>query len=73
MTCFPSPPQNASTLYALVTEAGLENTQVVLAGLTPGGEGKVASSAKSKSRYRAESYAQPQRRGGIFRRVFGAR
>ena len=80
--CVRISPQNASTLYALVKEAGLENTQVVLAGLTPGGEGKVASSAKSKSRYRvgsyaqhrAESYAQPpQRRGGIFRRLFGAR
>jgi hypothetical protein len=31
-------PQNAATLYALVEKNGLENTQVVLTGITPGGE-----------------------------------
>jgi hypothetical protein len=36
-------PQNAATLYALVAKNGLKNTQVVLAGLTPGGEGKLAA------------------------------
>ena len=40
--CVRLSPQNAATLYALVEENGLENTQVVLVGLTPGGEGKVA-------------------------------
>jgi hypothetical protein len=78
-------PQNAATLYALVAKNGLKNTQVVLAGLTPGGEGKVASKAKPGSRYShaaprsfkpgnnyyADSDAQPQRRGGFFRRLFG--
>ena len=44
-----SSPQNAATLYALVAENGLENTKVTLVGLTPGGEGKVASSAPAKS------------------------
>jgi hypothetical protein len=36
-------PQNAATLYALVEEKGIKNTQVVLTGTTPGGESKVAS------------------------------
>ena len=35
-------PENAATLYALVAENGLENTQVVLTGVTPGGEFKSA-------------------------------
>ena len=83
--CVRLSPQNAATLYALVDKNGLENTQVVLAGLTPGGEDKVASPARSKSRYGqaangsvkrsnnsyAESDEQPQRRGGFFRGLFG--
>jgi L,D-transpeptidase catalytic domain len=36
-------PQNAATLYALVGKTGLKNTQVVLTGVTPGGESKVAN------------------------------
>ena len=35
-------PENATTLYALVKENGLTNTQVVLTGVTPGGEFKLA-------------------------------
>jgi lipoprotein-anchoring transpeptidase ErfK/SrfK len=83
--CVRISPQNAATLYALVARNGLKNTQVVLAGLTPGGEGKVASKARPGSRYShaaprsfkpgnnyyADSDAQPQRRGGFFRRLFG--
>jgi lipoprotein-anchoring transpeptidase ErfK/SrfK len=38
--CVRISPQNATTLYALVEENGLENTQVVLSGITPGGEFK---------------------------------
>jgi hypothetical protein len=34
---------NAVTLYGLVGKNGLKNTQVVLTGITPGGEYKVAS------------------------------
>jgi hypothetical protein len=34
--------ENAATLYALVAKNGLENTHVVLTGVTPGGEYKVA-------------------------------
>ena len=40
--CVRISPQNAATLYALVEESGLENTQVVLTGVTPGGEFKFA-------------------------------
>ncbi len=47
--CVRLSPQNAATLYALVAKTGLKNTQVLLAGLTPGGEGKVASSKRPKS------------------------
>jgi len=69
---------NAATLFALVKQNGLENTQVVLTGTTLGGEGKVASPGRSKSQYRRadrsyESYAKPRRRGGLFRRLFGRR
>jgi lipoprotein-anchoring transpeptidase ErfK/SrfK len=35
--------QNATMLYALVKENGLENTQVVLTGVTPGGEFKFST------------------------------
>jgi hypothetical protein len=38
-------PKNAATLYALVGKNGLKNTQVVLTGVTPGGESEVASRA----------------------------
>jgi L,D-transpeptidase-like protein len=71
--CVRISPQNAATLYGLVSDAGLDNTQIVLAGLTPGGEGRWASSARSKSGYRVESYDQPRKRGGLFRRLFGRR
>jgi lipoprotein-anchoring transpeptidase ErfK/SrfK len=69
---------NAETLFAVVKQNGLENTQVVLTGTTLGGEGKVASPARSKSRYGRAArgdewfYAKP-RRGGLFRRLFGRR
>jgi lipoprotein-anchoring transpeptidase ErfK/SrfK len=41
--CVRVSPQNATTLYALVEANGLENTQVVLTGVTPGGEFKFAT------------------------------
>ena len=76
--CVRLSPQNAATLYALVAKTGLKNTQVLLAGLTPGGEGKVASSKRPKSsrqykNYYADSFPQRPRRGGLFRRLFGGR
>jgi lipoprotein-anchoring transpeptidase ErfK/SrfK len=69
---------NAETLFTLVKQNGLENSQVVLSGSTLGGEDKVASPGRSKSQYRRaarsyESYAKPRRRGGLFRRLLGRR
>ena len=46
--CVRISPKNAATLYSLVAKNGIKNTQVVLTGFTPGGEGKVASSARSR-------------------------
>ena len=40
--CVRISPENAATLYALVEKNGLKNTEVVLTGVTPGGEYKVA-------------------------------
>jgi lipoprotein-anchoring transpeptidase ErfK/SrfK len=79
--CVRISPQNAATLYALVGKNGLENTQVVLTGITLGGESKVASPAAPGSRYGQAGpgwyepgdnyYAPPQRRRGFFGRLFG--
>jgi len=43
--CVRISPQNAGILYALVGKNGLKNTEVVLTGVTPGGESKVANQA----------------------------
>jgi lipoprotein-anchoring transpeptidase ErfK/SrfK len=43
--CVRIAPKNATILYALVGKNGLKNTQVVLTGVTPGGEYKVANQA----------------------------
>src|SRR5262245_46918245 len=77
--CVRLSPKNAATLYALVEKTGLKNTQVVLAGSTPGGEGKVANQTRAKSyrsrprydNFYADSVPQPRRRGGLFKRLFG--
>jgi len=45
--CVRIAPKNAATLYALVKENGLENTQVVVTGVTPGGEYNVAEDETS--------------------------
>jgi len=77
--------ENAATLYALVKKIGLKNTEVVLAGVTPGGEYKLAKSAEPRyGRYESDNYdsrpqwggggyyAQPQwGGGGFFGRSFG--
>jgi lipoprotein-anchoring transpeptidase ErfK/SrfK len=76
--CVRISPENAVTLYALVKENGLENTQVVLTGVTPGGEYKVASPADLESRYGEAGwygpgdsyYTQFQTRPGFFGRTF---
>ena len=41
--CVRIAPQNATLLYALVGKNGLKSTQIVLTGVTPGGESRVAS------------------------------
>ena len=83
--CVRISPQNAATLYSLVEKTGLKNTQVVLAGDAPGSGAKVASKSRTGTRYSqnthrsfkprfdyyAESFPQPERRGGFFRRLFG--
>ena len=82
--CVRIAPQNASILYALVGKNGLKNTQVVLTGVTPGGEYKIAGQPKpGRANPRAgagSTYAQEDsgylradqsRRGGFFRRLFG--
>ena len=56
--CVRISPKNAATLYALVKENGLENTQVVVSGDTPGGEYNDAGD-------------QPSPRGGFSRRAHG--
>ncbi len=75
--CVRLSPANATTLYTLVKETGLENVQVVLSGITKGGEGpKVASpSNRDQEAYppwfdRGDYYQQqrPQRRRGLFGR-----
>ena len=72
--------ENAATLFALVKKAGLKNTEVVLAGVTPGGEYKVARSegpryGQARAGYRVRTsnnyYAQPQWDGGFFGRSYG--
>ena len=79
--CVRLSPENAATLFALVETTGVKNTQVLLAGITPGGEGKVANKTRPKSSYRSRQYKnyyadpfpQRPRRGGLFRRLFGGR
>ena len=72
--CVRISPANATTLYALVKKIGLKNTEVVLTGVTPGGEYKVARPEGPRYGQAAESdnyYAQPQWGGGFFGRSFG--
>jgi lipoprotein-anchoring transpeptidase ErfK/SrfK len=78
--CVRISPQNAGILYALVEKNGLKNTQVVLTGITPGGEYKVANQAGSHRtpRYAQEDLGwngrgnQSQIGRGFFERLFGA-
>jgi hypothetical protein len=82
--CVRLSPKNAATLYTLVAKNGLEHTQIELIGVTPGGESKVASTGQFKpkggriassarSKPQIERSEPPQRRGGLFRRLFGRR
>ena len=63
--CVRISPQNATTLYTLVEKTGLKNTQVVLAGDTPGGEAKVANSASSRTRHSQSAAASQTRHNHV--------
>src|SRR5262244_1579551 len=70
--------ENAATLFALVKKVGLKNTEVVLTGVTPGGEYKVARPEEPRYAQPAPGwyasnnyYAQPQWGGGFFGRPSG--
>jgi lipoprotein-anchoring transpeptidase ErfK/SrfK len=59
--CVRLSPKNAETFFNLVKDKGLKNTQVVLTGVTPGGEYKVS---QPQSRQRDQAYpAYPGQRG----------
>ena len=67
--------ENAAALYALVEKVGLKNTEVVLTGVTPGGEYKIARPEEPRngqSSYESDNYyVQPQWGGGFFGRSSG--
>jgi hypothetical protein len=70
--------ENAATLFALVKKSGLKNTEVVLNGVTPGGEYKMAKSEDPRygqgrdGWYETDNYyAQRQWGGGFFGRSPG--
>jgi len=85
--CVRISPKNAATLYALVKKNGLKNTQVVLTGVTPGGESNVASDRypgwfESEDNYYASRrwyyapsprryYYYAPQRRGFFQQLFG--
>ena len=56
--CVRLSPKNAETFFNLVKEAGLENTQVELVGVTPGGEYKITQPPR-EDRYRYGYYDAP--------------
>ena len=77
--CVRLAPEDARTLFALVKEKGLENTEIVLSGETPGGDSRVARTGPRKqqiNRAKTRVYAAPPRRfgrGGWSQRRFGGR
>ena len=71
--CVRLSPDNAATLFKLVEKTGLKNTQVVLAGSTPGGEGKVAYAKPRKkqvTRSKSRAYAERFGRRWWFRQYY---
>ena len=65
--CVRLAPEDARTLFALVKEKGLENTEIVLSGETPGGDSRVAKTGPRKqqmNRAKTRVYAAPPRRFG---------
>jgi len=76
--CVRIAPENAAALFALVKDNGLENTEVVLTGVTPGGEYRAARSAASRygqagPGWYGDNYAQPQWGRDFFGRSFSGR
>ena len=59
--CVRISPENATTLYALVEKNGLENTEVVLTGVTPGGEFKVARPAAPRYSQAVPGWYEPNK------------
>jgi lipoprotein-anchoring transpeptidase ErfK/SrfK len=65
--CVRLAPEHARALFALVKEKGLENTEIILNGETPGGESRVAKTGPRKqqmSRAKTRVHAAPPRRFG---------
>jgi lipoprotein-anchoring transpeptidase ErfK/SrfK len=76
--CVRLAPENARTLFALVKEKGLQNTEIVLHGDTPGGESRVAKTSPRKQqmkRAKTRVNAPPPRfsRRDWFQRRFSGR
>ena len=66
--CVRISPENATTLYALVKQNGLANTQVVLTGVTKGGDSKFA---RAPAQAQAHSHSQAQADPGSSFSPFG--
>jgi lipoprotein-anchoring transpeptidase ErfK/SrfK len=77
--CVRLAPENARSLFALVKEKGLQNTEIVLNGDTPGGESRVAKTGPRKQqmkRAKTRDYRAPPPRFGRrdwFQRRFSGR
>jgi hypothetical protein len=75
--CVRLSPKNAATLFALVKEKGLKNTEVVLVGVSPGGEYKITQPRRRPrgeqeyfDRYGYYDGPPPGRRRATRRRLF---
>ena len=77
--CVRLAPENARSLFALVKEKGLQNTEIVLNGDTPGGESRLAKTSPRKQqmkRAKTRDYRAPPPRFGRrdwFQRRFSER
>src|SRR5215475_12177444 len=69
--CVRISPENAATFFALVKKVGLKNTEVVLTGVTPGGEYKVARDQEARYGDDNNYYGQTQWGGGYYGRQNG--
>ena len=69
--CVRISPENAATFFALVKKVGLKNTEVVLTGVTPGGEYKVARDPGARYGDDNNYYGQTQWGGGYYGRQNG--